>query len=261
MADFGIGLGVGLLSGWAAGGIAGKIAKDAGMNLAGLETAALRGGIAGAIGGAGMSAIYNGDVGKSAWQGFAAGLAASGVMWKMNDLRTTDFINNHAKLDPSYSPEQKANVIQSIKESGQSPVGGRLMSRFIRSGTVLNLASEASSPWGPGQGPHVTPGTNNMYFDGDPQNSSFGSHGTIGQFVANESWGPSFDGGTAFTHELGHTASGYSFGDPLNVAHSENLYRGWTGAPARNDYGVSSQGQFSQPVVNRSFWDGLTVAW
>lgn len=128
------------------------------------------------------------------------------------------------------------------------------MSRFIRSGATLNLAPEWTSPFGAGQGPHVASGTNDMYFDGKVQEQ-------FGSYLAGEPWGPSLNDGTVFTHELSHTVSGYSLRDPLNVAHSENLYRGWTGTVARKDYGVLSQGGASEPVPTRSVWDGLMLTW
>lgn len=256
-ADFGIGLGVGIVAGYAGGSIAGKIGSFFDMNKAGIGLAAMRGGLSGSIGGMGTAAIYNGDIGKGAWQGFALGAGTGSLMWGMNTMRTNDFIKNHTELDQSYTAQEKADVMQSIQESGQSPVGGRMMSRFIRSGSTLHLAPERTSPFynpiNP-PGPHVVTGTNNMYFDGNMQ-------GRYGSFMGGEPWGPTLDDGTVFTHELGHTASGYGLRDPLNVAHSENLYRGWTGAPARNDYGVLSQGQQSTPVRNRSVWDGLTTTW
>ena len=128
------------------------------------------------------------------------------------------------------------------------------MSRFINRGVVLNLSPESVSPVGANAGPHVMSHTNNMYLSG-------GVQGRFGGLIAQEPWGPTLDDGTVFTHELGHTAAGFSVGDPLNVALSENLYRGWVGTPPRSDYGILSRGQASQPVPSRSLWDQLVWTW
>ena len=119
------------------------------------------------------------------------------------------------------------------------------MSRFIRSGSTLNIFPEGSG------GPYVSGGTNDMHFNGDIQGSATGSS------ISGESWGPSTDDATIFTHEAGHTASGFNLTDPLNVAYSENLYRSWIGSPSRNDYAILSQGEKSDPVPNRSFWNSF----
>ena len=131
-----------------------------------------------------------------------------------------------------------------------------MMSKFIRAGAALNVASEASSPFGSNMGPHVGSGTNDMYFDGNT-NSVSGD-------ISFEPWGPSMDGGTVFTHEMGHTSATYNFSDPLNVAHTENLYRAWNGLHARNDYGVLNNPSipvYSIPVPNRTLGQNLIYSY
>jgi hypothetical protein len=144
-----------------------------------------------------------------------------------------------------YSSSEKEGLVQSIKEVGQSPVGGRLMNRYIVSGSTLELAPESESV--PGAGPHNITGTNRVYFSGNLQGSPMGA------VIAKEPWGPSMNDATTFVHELSHTYTGYNVGDPLNTAVSENLYRSWTGAPNRDDYAVLSIGMKPDPVPNRSW--------
>lgn len=249
LSDFGIGLGIGIVGGYAGGSLAGKIGGFFEMDKAGLGLASLRGGLGGAISGAGGAAIYKQNIWQGALIGAGSGIATAGVMWKMNDMRTNDFLKQ-VSFDKSLNSTQRANFVQSIREAGQSPVGGRFMSKYIKSGANLNLFSEVVSPFGPGQGPHVRRGTDDMYFDGDTQ-SRYGST------FDGEPWGPSLDDATTFIHEGGHTATGFNRADPLNVAYSENMYRAWVGSPARNDYGVLSMGGQSRPVPNRTAWDML----
>jgi hypothetical protein len=217
------------------------------MNKAGLGLASLRGGLSGAVSGAGGAAIYKQNIWKGALIGAGSGVATAGGLWKLNDIRTNNFLKQ-VNFDKSLSSQQVADLTQSIRDVGQSPVGGRFMSRYIKSGNSLNIFSESVSPFGAGQGPHVNGGTDNMYFDGDVQTR-------LGSVLSGEPWGPTLDDATTFIHEGGHTATGFGYNDPLNVAHSENMYRAWVGTPARNDYGVLSQGGASQPVPNRSAWD------
>ena len=106
------------------------------------------------------------------------------------------------------------------------------------------------------------PGTagNDMYFDGTNKSTT--------GYTAGESWGPSMDGGTIFTRELGHALNGYNYSggptnvvEPLNVSHTENLYRAWNGLPPRNDYGILSLGQQSIAIPHRSIWEGAINAY
>jgi osmotically inducible lipoprotein OsmB len=244
--DFAIGFGVGMVAGYATGPLSGTLARGLGLNAAGIGTAALRGALSGSLAGAGVAAIYGGNVGMGALGGAIGGAAMGSLMWGMRSYQTEQFIKNNVEFDSSLSSSEKAALLQSIRESGQSPVGSRMIRNFRSAGAILSLASESVSPHGAGLGPHVTTGTNDMYFNGDVQ-------GRFGQDFAGEPWGPSLNDATTLVHELGHTrSSGLAFGDPLNVAKSENLYRGWMGTPARKDYALTSRGQSSEPVPDRS---------
>jgi len=239
--DFAIGLGVGIASGYAGGSISGSIARSAGMNLAGIETALLRGGLSGSIAGAGTSAIYGGDIGKGALQGGIGGMTTGSVIWGYRAYQTEQFIKSNVSLSDKYTSEQKAAILQAIRGAGQSPIGQRLMSGFRTSDAILSLAPESSSPFGQNLGPHVPwvgdRATNNMYFNGEGVPSVY-----------------SADSATVFIHELGHTAAGFAKTDPLNVSISENLYRGWIGIQSRPDYsGV--------PVPTRSIGEIIWHTW
>ncbi|MBF0385452.1 MAG: hypothetical protein HQL27_06225 [Candidatus Omnitrophica bacterium] len=125
-----------------------------------------------------------------------------------------------------------------------------MMSKFIKSGSRLNIFAESVRPDGVAR-----PGTrgNDMWFNGDDSSTK--------NIVSHEPWGSSMDGGTIFTHELGHASSGGNYSSEiLNVSNTENLYRAWNGSPARNDYGVLHNPNIldvSTPIPNRSVWQGL----
>lgn len=88
--------------------------------------------------------------------------------------------------------------------------------------------------------------------------------GRFGALVAHEPWGPSMDDATVFTHELGHTASGFNLQDHvlnLNVSNAENTFRGWAGSPPRMDYAIRFIGQAPDPVASRGVWANLTHPW
>ncbi len=120
----------------------------------------------------------------------------------------------------------------------------------------VNLFSET------GGGPNTMPFTNDIHFNGDIQKNN-------GTTFAGENWSASMDDASVMVHEMGHALNGFNYhsqfvpgdSEPMNVSHSENLYRAWVGSPVRNDYGVLSQGGQSLPIPNRSILEGLQNAY
>jgi hypothetical protein len=158
-------------------------------------------------------------------RGAVEGAVVSSATWKVRDMKTTDFINHHVKFADNYTPEQRASLEHAIREAGQSPVGQRMFGHYRREGETLRLSPEQNS-MSSGAGPHVMPGTNVMYFNGEFDKSPA------------KKYLPLATDGVVFTHELGHTRSGYNVPDPLNVGVVENRFRGWNGFPRRSSYDV-----------------------
>ena len=250
------GFAVGTLAGFVAGPIAGKLSGFFGMAARDITTQIFRGIVAGGIAGGLTAEVFGGSFAAGFWGGALAGGLTAGVVGEVRKYRTEEFIKNNLKCEGGCN----RSILDAIRDAGQSAIGQRLMAKFRSVGEVLNVLPEDSSPSGTGLGPHVAPGTNDMYFNGDAQHSPVGGS-ALGAFVAGEPWGPSLDDATTFIHELNHTLTGGNMVDPGNVAYSENMYRRWMGTPGRNDYAILSMGQASEPVPTRSLMSQLIHTW
>lgn len=227
--DFAIGMAVGAVSGYAGGSIAGGMARGMGMNMAGIGVAAMRGGLAGAISGGGMAAIYNQDIGKGALMGAAVGAAMGSAVWAKNAYTTNQFLKNNVSWDSSVSASDRDTFTQAIKEAGQSPLGQELFSKYRGSGQSLAIHSTTG-------GPYSLLGTNNIYLNSDTN--------SVRSMVSSYDWATTTDQATLLLHEMGHTDGGFGNGREAiapfspNVADSENPYRGWIGAVRRSEYAM-----------------------
>ena len=213
----------------------------------------------GAFTGGMMAAIKGQNIWKGMRGGALAGMATSSVVWGYRSYQTEQFIENNVDCGSDGCTDKQLNA---IKDAGQSPSGQRVMGEFINKNETLNLFPEYASPYGYFQGPHVDPGTNNMYYDGDPQNSLVidgnGNIVPLGSLAAQFTWGATVDPGNAFVHELGHTVAGEGLLDfPVgaNVAYNENPYRMWMGQPSRGEY------NWNVPVHPRPALDQLLYPW
>lgn len=251
-------VGMGALTGSVAAGVgygvarvAQRIAAAVGMRPASLGSNLIQGTTSGSAGGTVAAAINGGEIGEGALAGGASGLATSGAKWAYNRYQAGRFLQNSVR--GTVTPQAR----QAILDAGQSPIGQRLMDRYTRSRSVLELNLENNSPGGAGRGPHVLSPSNRMFFDGNIQ-------ARLGALLAGEPWGPSMDDPTAFIHELGHTLSGFNlpdYGLNLNVARAENPFRSWAGLPLRNDYALLAQGEASSPVSSRGFCANTFHPW
>ncbi|MBM2834876.1 MAG: repeat protein [Candidatus Brocadiaceae bacterium] len=236
--DFAIGLGVGMASGYAGGSISGSIARSAGMNLAGIETALLRGGLSGSIAGAGTSAIYGGNIGKGALRGAFGGAAVGAAMWGVNTVRTNNFLKNNVKWDSSVSAADRATYTQAISEAGQSPLGQRTFAKYMGSGRTITIHSINEVG---GYVPDNSP--SDIYLN--PDISATQNAANMPSYVQAQT----LDMATLMLHEMGHssTYNGTSMmGDPLNVSYHENPYRAWIGTPSRTGYYSAGDVEFKQ---------------
>jgi len=236
--NFATGFGIGLVSGFVGGTLAGGIARGLNWNMAGIETAFLRGGLAGAIGGMGSAAVYGGNIGEGAWQGAAGGMAVGGLAWAKNAYTTNKFLKNNVKWDSSVNDADKAKFTQGIKELGQSPLGQREIGRFRRANFNLNIISISGDNAYSSTGPYATDIEINpnieIYRQGRPSYEEAASR----------------DFATLFGHEIGHSGPVSSVNpcgdDPLNVSYHENPYRSWIGTPSRTGYFQEGDVQFKQ---------------
>ena len=247
--DFAIGMVVGSFAGFSGGGFAGSIATATGMNPAGIGTALLRGGLSGAIGGAGSAAIYGGDIGKGALYGAIGGMATSSVVWGYRSYLTEKFINNNVHFSDKHTAKQIANMKQAMREAGQSPSGQRAMSAFRKTGSILNIIPVQEPYFGPG----ITPScSNTLEWNGDYQNSYVKNSN-----IANASYGPSFDDATLFVHELAHSLAMDCEIDVFSIDKTENCYRSWMGKPLRPEYGTEG----NNAIIPRTFGERIMQPW
>lgn len=201
-----------------------------------------------------------------------AGAATASVVWGYRAYQTEQFISNNVRCDGGCSQAQ----FDAIRDAGRSPVGQRLMASYKKNSAILHIYAESASSYTNGLrlGPHVVYGSNDMYFDGNTQQTLLslpdGGMTTYGSFVAGEPWGPSTDDGTTFIHELGHTRtagglldSWHQDASPLTdvVGQAENKYRAWMGLPSRDDYSIPSRGQDPAPVHQPPFRDQRLTPW
>jgi hypothetical protein len=245
-ADFGIGFGVGIVAGYVGGTLAGKLVRFTNMNLAGIETALLRGGLSGTIAGAGTAAIYNQDIGKGAWMGAASGMAVGGIVWAKNDYVTNKFLKNNVKWDSSVSDADRATFTQAIKEAGQSPLGQREFGKIMADNRIITFHSMSEAG---GYVPYASP--NDIYLNPDIDVTRTYNAPHYNQLKT-------IDMGTLILHEMGHASSypwtgeggGPMMHDPLNVSYHENPYRAWIGTPARTGYYGEGDVEFRQCFFN-----------
>lgn len=228
--DFAISVGVGFASGWAGGygaGWAGGTAKIGGQTL---TMAVMRGAAAGAIAGAGMAAIYGGDIGQGALLGAGVGALTASMVWKVNDNRTNAFLEK-INWDKSVTPEFKAKIIEAFKAYGQSPIGARMIEIFMGTGKPFTFTANG------GYGGPARVFNNTMAIKNLPL-SNFTSDGrtptNFAEIVAHEFHHlsalhglPDMTDAQARVHwEANKTHPIY---DPQNVAYSENPYLRWMG--------------------------------
>jgi len=224
--DFAMSFGVGLATGYAGGTIAGGVARSMGMNMAGLWTAVFRGALAGSIAGAGSAAIFGGNIGQGALMGGAMGGVMGAMVWGVNEYKTNQFLKNNVDWDSSVSPQERVQMIQSIRELGQSPMGQREFAAVRASGQKLSLYSYH------GPNSFVNSGTNNVHLNPDVKGMVAGLQGAPAYNQLN-----TMDLATLAGHEFGHTmAVSGGMGDPFNVSYHENMYRSWVGQPSRTGY-------------------------
>ncbi len=237
LADFGIGLAIGFAAGFAGGYGAGKLGSFFGMNKAGLGLAMLRGGLSGAIGGAGSAAIYGGNIGMGALMGGAMGAGMGAVVWAKNNHVINKFLKeNRIQLDGLGN--RKADVIQLLREYGQSPVGQRRLSEYLgsskRTWVIGNTMRPNQSPVAHTEGNRTDLGP--LFFSDGSRNHIPGMHYEK----------ITLDVGLA--HEVGHL-SYFNRGHPLMVSIDENPYRWWVGQPRTEVYPTDeSYGQKLGPV-------------
>lgn len=221
--EFGKSFMIGTAASFAGGSVAGKIVNNTGLSPEAFSTAILRGGLSGAISSAANASLSGEDVSKGVLRGAVTGTINSGAYWKFRDDMTTKFIKENVFFSPGYTVEQSISLQKAIREAGQSPIGARMFSKFRNSKEKLYLSPERES-YAPNIGPHVVTGTNSMYFNGEFDKSPL------------KKYLPDATDGVVFTHELGHTRTGYNVRDPINVAITENRFRNWNGLKSRPNY-------------------------
>ncbi len=248
LADFGIGLAIGFAAGFAGGYGAGKIGAFFHLDKAGLGMAMLRGGLSGAIGGAGAAAIYGGNVGMGALMGAAVGAGMGGVVWAKNNYVTNKFLSK-VQWAKGVTAADKATLTKAIREYGQSPVGQRNISRYLNSKLPFTLGST----------PYVQSGGNNVaHAEGtrmDIHVKEIQEHNWVVKNRPGFQDRPIIQTDVVFSHEFSHmtgvtgdsNAAGYTGNHPLNVAYYENTYRWWIGEPRAQWYGNKNEGGLHVP--------------
>ncbi|ESP94244.1 RHS repeat domain-containing protein [Pseudoalteromonas luteoviolacea] len=250
------------------GPLSGMIGRGLSLSARHLSLALIRGTLGGGFTGGVNSVFFGGSFGKGFRTGAIVGAATSSLVWGVRDYQSDKFIENNLDCGKSGCTD---DLLNAIKDAGQSPTGQNLLNKFRSSNETLSVLPESTSPYnfqcGGACGPHVPTGSNTIYFDGNVQNTMLGNK-SFGELVANEPWGPSMDDGTTFIHELAHTRTAGGYGDPQSysigpdaVSQAENKYRAWMGAPLRKDYALLSLGGVSRPVYQRTIWDKATDTW
>lgn len=211
---------IGAVAGWAGGAGAGKLGSFFEMSKSGVSLAMVRGGLTGLIAGAGDAAVSGGNIGKGALYGAALGGGMGATFWKINDGRTQAFLKR-VKFENAITPVEQGKLIEGIREFGQSPVGGRIMDRFLNQDDDWII------------------GRNNFGGPAHTEGNRTGIY-SLSEYMWNS--GPASDHakgvgwGVRMAHELGHTDAVFGLTPigqcapvPLNVAYAENPLRAWLG--------------------------------
>ncbi len=256
--DFLIGVAIGTVAGFAGGPLAGKIARSLRLTARHLATTLIRGAATSVIASTMSAIVYGRDIWKSISRGVTSGLASATLVHLYRAHVTEKFIDDNLNIDKNHP--NATGIKNAVRDAGQSPVGQRMFSRFMKTGEKLNVFSESQGKY-PNIGTRVETSkdsagnivtTNDLFFDGNFQSSSIGKFMAIKHPILYSG----FTDDIVLLHELGHTRTGGAFLDPDvtspqggNVRTNENPYRAWLGLRRRTYY---SQGtHVGYDVVHR----------
>lgn len=255
------GVAVSAFSSGITGPLSGMIGTSLGLSARHFSMALTRGVLGGSVSGGLHSLVNGGKFGDGFKRGALIGGLTSSFVWAARDYQSDQFIEKNINCG---GLDCKPEVINAIKDAGQSPVGQRLMNRYRDSGAKLMIFPEELSD---GKGPSAYSDADVIYFGGDISKSKVDGK-KLTTLMAGEPWGPTTTNASTFIHELAHTPTGGGYLDPGPkhsgpdvISEVENKYRSWMGTPSRDNYSFLARGAPSLPVYQPNFVNSILNKW
>ncbi|BET69148.1 hypothetical protein ASA1KI_40660 [Opitutales bacterium ASA1] len=258
---------IGAAVNWASGPVLNSAFDSVGLAQRYAATQALRGGIQGGLSGGLSASVSGGSFSAGFRSGALSGAATATAVWGFRAHTTSRFLD---RVDFG-SGTQESELRAIIRDVGQSPLGQRLMQRFLATGGRMTVTFG---------GPAAGLGDGWVRFDTKYNYSRNLSNPDRGKILVDgyrgerpgAGWVARTDNRVGLVHEFGHAilgiddfanvtgpdgtvvpGSNFSTADH-NVSAVENVYRSWMGIPARpNYYGV--------PVPPLPWYQALLRPW